>query len=128
VITDARTGLQWLEGPDKETTWEEAKAWIESLDVDGGGWRMPTLKEMDSLDQKDNNRRREFFIDPHFQTIGSSIWRKGSDWSKGCWVWSIEAKDSECFWNYDFRNGEVHLNHRLDHFWLRALAVRSARP
>ena len=37
---DKNTGLEWLAGPDKDTTWYEAKKWIESLTaVAGGGYR-----------------------------------------------------------------------------------------
>jgi hypothetical protein len=125
VITDTHTGLQWYEGPDREITWDEAKIWVESLGVDGGGWRLPTLKELAGLYQKDRRSGVDFFIAPEFTTIGRSI-NAGSGHSLGgWWVWSNEKKDLECFWNYDFINGAAHWNHHLDHFFIRALAMRS---
>ncbi|MFZ2960942.1 MAG: hypothetical protein WA705_29025 [Candidatus Ozemobacteraceae bacterium] len=43
IITDSSTNLQWLEGPDNETNWNEAQVWINSL---GHGWRKPTRSEL----------------------------------------------------------------------------------
>ena len=37
IVRDTHTGLEWKAGPDKDTTWGEAKSWVESLDLDGGG-------------------------------------------------------------------------------------------
>lgn len=45
VIYDKITGLEWYAGPDKSTNWNEAKRWVENLNVAGGNWRMPTRKE-----------------------------------------------------------------------------------
>ena len=42
IVKDSNTGLEWKVGPDKNTTWYEAKSWVLSLNLDGGGWRMPT--------------------------------------------------------------------------------------
>jgi len=41
---------QWrLEPPDEEMTWEEARRHCEALTAAGGGWRLPTLTELESL-------------------------------------------------------------------------------
>ena len=42
IVWDTKTGLEWIAGPDRNTTWYEAKRWVENLNVAGGGWRMPT--------------------------------------------------------------------------------------
>ncbi|MFZ2631420.1 MAG: DUF1566 domain-containing protein [Desulfosalsimonadaceae bacterium] len=49
VITDFMTGMEWMAGPDKDTNWDEAKAWCSNLSVAGGGWRMPTRAELKTL-------------------------------------------------------------------------------
>ncbi len=49
VVKDTETGFEWYAGPDKDTSWNEAKRWVESLNVAGGGWRMPTRKELKAL-------------------------------------------------------------------------------
>jgi len=49
VVLDTKTGLEWYAGPDSVTTWDETKRWIESLTVAGGGWRLPTIEELETL-------------------------------------------------------------------------------
>ena len=46
IVKNTKTGLEWKAGPDKDRTWYEAKSWVEGLDLDGGGWRMPTMDEL----------------------------------------------------------------------------------
>ena len=87
VYCDKNTGLEWLAGPDKATNWYDAKKWVESLTaVAGGGWRMPTRKELKTLYQK----REKCNIKPIFKTTG-------------CWVWSGETKGSSLAWGYDYQ-------------------------
>ncbi|MFZ2959284.1 MAG: fibronectin type III domain-containing protein [Candidatus Ozemobacteraceae bacterium] len=56
VITDNSTdGLQWFKAPypsiypSKYYTWYNAKDWAEGLAVGGGGWKMPTMKQLRPL-------------------------------------------------------------------------------
>lgn len=51
IIHDSVSGLEWFVGPDEDTNWFEAVAWVEDLSVDGGGWRFPTSGEALSLYQ-----------------------------------------------------------------------------
>ena len=48
IIFDKDTGLEWIAGPDRDLDWLMAKNWIDSLKVAGGGWRMPTLEELET--------------------------------------------------------------------------------
>ena len=52
MVRDNKTGFEWVSGPDKDTSWDEAKSWVESLTVDGGGWRMPTIDELKTFYQE----------------------------------------------------------------------------
>jgi len=52
VVYDKNTGLEWYAGPDEDINWYEAKSWVQSLNIAGGGWRMPTRKEIESLHKK----------------------------------------------------------------------------
>ena len=36
VVYDIETGLEWVVGTDKDTTWDEALEWVENLTDDGG--------------------------------------------------------------------------------------------
>ena len=46
IVRDKKTGLEWKAGPDREMNWYETKNWVESLNIDGGGWRMPKIAEL----------------------------------------------------------------------------------
>ena len=86
VYYDKKTNLEWLAGPDKPTNWYDAKKWVDSLTtVSGGGWRMPTIKELRTLYQ----RREKCNIVPYLKT-------------SGCWIWSGEAKGSSAARGYDY--------------------------
>ncbi len=89
VFYDKNTGLEWLAGPDKATSWYDAKKWVENLTVAGGGWRMPTRKELRTLYKKGAGKRN---MSPLLKTTG---WR----------VWSGETKDSSSAWGFDFLIG-----------------------
>ncbi len=39
--------------PNPDNNFHEAKAWVESLTVAGGGWRLPTMAELKAIYQKD---------------------------------------------------------------------------
>jgi hypothetical protein len=43
---DPTTNLEWLAMQDKDTTWDEARKWVDSL---GDGWGMPTIEELKGL-------------------------------------------------------------------------------
>jgi hypothetical protein len=49
VVADTRTGLEWIAGPDVDTSFHQAVAWVRGLTVAGGGWRMPTAVELRTL-------------------------------------------------------------------------------
>ena len=92
-------------GPDSDMDCDQAVAWVNSL---GGGWRMPTRAEMQSLHQKGAGDRN---ITPLLKTTG---------W----WVWT-EPRDESAVWYLFFYPGcELPLLRRggsTDH---RAFAVR----
>lgn len=49
IVRDTRTSLEWFAGPDQDTTWDEAKAWVQNLTVGHGKWRMPMMHELQTL-------------------------------------------------------------------------------
>ncbi|MBC8427233.1 MAG: DUF1566 domain-containing protein [Deltaproteobacteria bacterium] len=111
VVSDLRTGLQWKAGPDKNVNWNEARSWVRSLNLDGGGWRMPTTDELKTLYKQGAGKRN---MTPLLKTTG---------WD----VWSGETKGSSSAWAFHFRDGGGrHWYFRnTPHLPGRAFAVRS---
>jgi hypothetical protein len=71
IVFDTKTNLEWVAGPDINAKWEEARRWVEKLDIDGGGWRMPTIMQLKTLYIKgyvDGN------ITPLFKTFVMMVW------------------------------------------------------
>lgn len=49
VVTDSKTGIQWAPSNGEEMTHSQAEEYVKSLNLDGGGWRLPTIKELEQL-------------------------------------------------------------------------------
>ena len=111
IVYDEKTNLEWIVGPDKDTTWDEAKAWVESLSVEGGGWRMPTRAELKTLYQKGTGTHN---FTPLLKTTGS-------------WVWSGETEGSSSAWAFFFAGGYEAWPARYRSTIGRGFAVRSRR-
>jgi len=108
VVRDTSTWLEWKAGPDKDTDWDEAKSWVQSL---GGDWRMPTIDELAGLYKKG--------MGSHNLT---SLLKNTT--SKYLWVWSGEEKGSSNAWTFCFGDGYGYWDSRFSNY-LRAFAVRS---
>jgi formylglycine-generating enzyme required for sulfatase activity len=112
VIYDKNTSLEWYAGSDKSTNWNEAKTWIENLNVPGGGWRMPTRREIKTLYKRGAGTRN---MTPLLKTSG---------W----WVWSGEIQDSSSAWAFAFIGaGREILSTRNSSNDRRGFAVRSRK-
>jgi hypothetical protein len=109
IVKNTKTGLEWVVGPDKKTNWEEAKSWVQSLNLDGGGWRMPTMDELAGLYKKGAGERN---MTPLLKTTG---WR----------VWSGKTEDSSGAWAFFFLKNRRSWSLRSNPYPNRAFAVRS---
>ena len=108
---DKNTGLEWYVGPDRRTNWNNAKSWVESLNVADGDWRMPTREELKTLYKKGAGTRNMTAL---LKTTG---WR----------VWS-ESRSSSSAWYFGFSSDGKYFgtrNYSLN--GLRGFAVRSRR-
>ncbi|MGO9579680.1 MAG: DUF1566 domain-containing protein, partial [Desulfobaccales bacterium] len=111
VICDSATGLEWFVGPDRDTSWNQAKFWTESLTATGGGWRMPTVPELKTLylpGASSNN------MDPIFQLTGY-------------WIWTGQMKDASMAWGFSFKAGRGLWDRLDDAANGRTVAVRSLK-
>lgn len=103
IVVDRYLGFEWIVGPDEDTTWDEAKLWVESLSGVDGEWRMPEREELRSLYIKDAgtfNMSPKFKIRPRF-------------------VWTGEMVDSSHAWGFCYANG--------NEFWPRLSYSQGAR-
>ena len=87
VVFDTKNDLEWYVGADKDTLWSEGKRWVESLNVAGGGWRMPTRKELETLYNEGAGERN---MTPLLKTTGWLVWSGG------------ETKGSPLAWNFGY--------------------------
>jgi hypothetical protein len=108
VITDSKTGLEWVVGPDRDINYTQAEQWAAACKMAGGGWRMPTWKELKDLYQAGLGKRN---MDPAFVTTG---------W----WVWA-EPRDMVTAWHFRFLDDieDFYRRDKSDDF--RVFGVRS---
>jgi hypothetical protein len=108
VITDSKTGLQWAPANGQTMNHYRAEGYVKNLNLDGGGWRLPTIAELSQLHP----------VDSLFNATDN-------------WVWSSELCN-----NYGsagaryflFITGNVHCTGRdYSDYAARALAVRSPK-
>jgi hypothetical protein len=88
IVSDTGTGLEWVVGPDKDMSWNDAKSWVEGLNLAGGGWRMPTVDELEGLYKKGAGDRNMTSL------------LKNSGWD----IWSGETTRFAA-WFFGFRDG-----------------------
>ena len=113
IVKDTNTGLEWKAGPDRNTDWNEARTWVKSLNLDGGGgWRMPTMDELEGLYNKG--------MGPHNIT---PLLKATSN--KYLWVWSGETRGSSDARVFVFYRGNRYWDNRGNSNFYRAFAVRS---
>ena len=110
IVKDTNTGLEWKVGPDKDTNWDEARSWVQSLNLDGGGWRMPTTDELKTLYKKGPVPEN---MTPLLKTTGLGGYRVG------------ETKGSSLPRAFDFTFGYGGWFPRGYSDTIRAFAVRS---
>ena len=89
VVYDTETGLEWYAGPDEGTSWQEAKNWTTGLDVFGGGWRMPTRRELKALHHIGDGVNNITYL----------------MYNSGFWIWAGQTKASSSRWIFSFSYG-----------------------
>ncbi len=124
-ITDIQTGLEWLIGADRNTTWYEAEQWTAGLDKCGGSWRMPTIEEVRTLYNPALKAGTGYYtdgkyfpahIDPVFDAIGG-----------GAWVWSNEKVGDDAR-SFNLNQGKAVTYSAMNTFYsTRAFAVRNLK-
>jgi hypothetical protein len=82
-ILDPSSKLEWYVGPDRDFGWQEASEWVATLQSCGGGWSMPSERQLASLFDITQTAGTGFFtggryfpahFDPAFSQIGGGSW------------------------------------------------------
>jgi len=111
IVRDKSTGLEWVSGSDKDTTWIEANSWVEGLNTDGSGWRLPTIDELEGLYKKGSGDRN---MTPLLKTSG---------W----WIWASEQKGDSGARSFHFNRGRKCWGYKDKGDNSRAFAVRAVK-
>lgn len=107
IVHDSNTGLEWIAGPGRNMSWDEARKWAQDLKIDGGGWRMPERDELETLYQEGKGKRNMTRL------LETTAW----------WVWAAEHDDSASSSLFDFSRGSRDWHSRNP----RAYAVRTRK-
>jgi hypothetical protein len=108
LVHDTASGLDWFAGPDRGMGWEEARSWVSDLDVLGGGWRMPSPGELDTLFRVgDGVRNITHLID-----------------NTGYWLWAGQVEKTAARWLFNFSYGGEGWSGQPPADGGRAIAVR----
>jgi hypothetical protein len=108
IVFDTHSNLEWYAGPDRKMRWSDAKNWVAGLDLQGGRWRMPTPKELDTL----------YHVGDGVQNITRLL--KNS----GYWIWSGSTIGTAAKWIFRFSYGGEGWNGQAPEDGGRAIAVR----
>lgn len=71
IVKDTKTGLEWIAGPDMDTSYYQAVEWVHNLEIAGGGWRMPRAQELNTLYRKPGVLSS---ITHLLKTTGTHVW------------------------------------------------------
>jgi hypothetical protein len=97
VVTDSNTKLEWQDdysdnkGNIKYATWSDAIEYCEALSLNGKGWRLPNINELESL--VDDSRYNPS-IDAIFEnTYSNRYWSSTSNVNNSDYAWFISFND-----------------------------------
>ncbi len=110
MVRDLEFKLEWYLGPGMDMNWHEAKSWVENLTAEGGGWRMPTPEELESLYEP--SAEKIYKIDRVFPLTAGN-------------VWSVNSQDDSQALYFDFVKGRIGRRSPDESESTRAMAVRN---
>ena len=120
TVTDTSTNLMWAASDNMgNITWHDAKIYCENPPIAGykySDWRMPTIKELKTLFNKDIER---------YETDCGLLVRIYPAITLSCaWVWSSESRAIASY-AFSFRKGYQYMTLQLSKKSFRALPVRN---
>lgn len=129
VVTDNVTTLEWQDdyadngGSIKQTTWQGAIDYCSGLGLDGGGWRLPNMKELESI--IDDGR-----YDPSIDTTVFSNTASSYYWSSTTYADPTDNPITSGVWDIDFEYGFSQDADKTDNVYVRCIrgGQYEARP
>lgn len=112
VVFDTTSGFEWYLGPDRGLSWEEAHQWVQALTAAGGGWRMPTRREVKTL----------HYVGDGINNMTHLLY------NTGYWIWTGSDRASAKRWVFSFSYGGEGWHGEAPADGGRALAVRFRGP
>ena len=93
TVRDGRTGLVWPHRPSAgKLDWAAAKAWCEGLGLAGGGWRLPSRKELETLvDRRARNPAMDVTAFP--AGVAGGYWTATPYVGTGGKTWQVDFAD-----------------------------------
>ncbi|MBI5844890.1 MAG: DUF1566 domain-containing protein [Deltaproteobacteria bacterium] len=110
IIEDVLEKLFWVVGPDKNMSFNQARAWASNLTTRGLKWRLPTIKELQSLLDLENKPSNIYKI------FKLSAW----------YVWSGQEQGPTTAWAYFFTHEAEDWSTKSASHGFRAIAVRNS--
>ena len=111
TVKDNATSLVWqrdlADGGGK--TWAAAKTYCQGLSLGGGGWRLPNVKELQTLG--DDSTYNPTIDVTYFPSTPSTYF----------WSSSVSALDNSSAWVVDFAYGDVLENDQTNSFRVRCV-------
>ncbi len=82
IVKDKSTGLQWQDNElSPEVQWKDASLYCKKLELDGSGWRLPSLDELKTI--IDKKKKNPSISDVFLNTSASYYWTEES--KDGLW-------------------------------------------
>ena len=140
--TDTSSGLTWQNPPAESTmTWQNAMDYCESLTLDGGGWRLPTISELRSLIRGCPATQTGGSCGVDDECLSSSCWSSpcsgstvGEGPDEGCywpveaegpcsWYWSSSSREDfdDYAWYVGFSPGSVVYDYKVSGYYVRCV-------
>lgn len=111
IVTDSTTTLQWQDDAiGIQMTWEESIAYCEALDLDGMGWRLPNINELQSI--IDDSKFNPAIVNGFTQTSSNGYW---SSTTYG------DVNTRYAAWYVYFYPGSVHFTNKYDKYYVRCV-------
>lgn len=127
TITDHKLKLVWSAGDNQgDVSWQDAVRWARftfptTLTSQDEGWRLPTLKELESLLSESD------YYGGYEADCGTNV-RILRNFELSCaWVWATEEAGVEARL-FDYRKGRAYMDRKAKTRGYRALAVRPLTP